>query len=127
MVAFAQATEDHKLNNIREREGTSKARSAGNFGESFGGGRLAFRGGSSGPAQSHAQSLASAPPAGHNQQMGNCFRPNQGSRGPHHQGRSGGRFPQQRSPPCPKCGRMHSGICYMDLPICYGCRLRGHI
>ncbi|XP_070032424.1 uncharacterized protein [Nicotiana tomentosiformis] len=22
---------------------------------------------------------------------------------------------------------MHLGICYMDLPICYGCGLRGHI
>ncbi|XP_070046863.1 uncharacterized protein [Nicotiana tomentosiformis] len=65
MVAFAQATEDRKLKNRREREGTSKARSAENFEKSFGGGRSAFRGGSLGPTQSHAQSSASAPPAGH--------------------------------------------------------------
>ncbi|XP_070046676.1 uncharacterized protein [Nicotiana tomentosiformis] len=80
MVAFAQATEDRKLKNRREREGTSKARCANNFGESFGGERSAFRGGSSTsePTQSHAQSLASAPPAGHSQQPGSRFRPNQG-------------------------------------------------
>ncbi|XP_070032295.1 uncharacterized protein [Nicotiana tomentosiformis] len=80
MVAFSQATENHKLKNRMEREGTSKARSAGNFGESFGGGRSVFRGGSSGPTQSDAQSSASAPPAGHSQQQGSHFRPNQGSR-----------------------------------------------
>ncbi|XP_070046733.1 uncharacterized protein [Nicotiana tomentosiformis] len=84
--------EDCKLKNRREREGTSKARSAVNFGESFGVGRSAFRGGSSRPTQSHAQSSASAPPVGHNQQQGSRFRPNQGSRAPHHQGRSGGRL-----------------------------------
>ncbi|XP_070055718.1 uncharacterized protein [Nicotiana tomentosiformis] len=67
MVAFAQATEDRKLKNRREREGTSKARSASNFGESFGGGRSAFREGSSGPSQSFAQSSASAPLAGPSQ------------------------------------------------------------
>ncbi|XP_070045281.1 uncharacterized protein [Nicotiana tomentosiformis] len=50
MVAFAQATEDRKLKNTREREGTRKARSTSNFGKSFGGGRSAFRGGSSGPS-----------------------------------------------------------------------------
>ncbi|XP_070041135.1 uncharacterized protein [Nicotiana tomentosiformis] len=70
MVALAQATENSKLKNMREREGTSKARSAGNFGESFGGGRSAFRGGSSGPTQSHAPSSASAPAVGHSQQCG---------------------------------------------------------
>ncbi|XP_070046803.1 uncharacterized protein [Nicotiana tomentosiformis] len=127
IVAFAQATEDRKIKNMREREGTSKARSTGNFGESFGGGRSSLRGGSSGPSQSHAQSSASAPPAGHSQQQGSHFRTNQGSRGPHHQGRLGGRFPQQRTPPYPRCRRIHSGIYYMDLPICYGCGLRGHI
>ncbi|XP_070034732.1 uncharacterized protein [Nicotiana tomentosiformis] len=68
MAAFAQATEDRKLKNRREGEGTSKAQSAGNFGESFGGGRSAFRGGSSGPSQSFAQSSASAPPAKPSQQ-----------------------------------------------------------
>ncbi|XP_070032200.1 uncharacterized protein [Nicotiana tomentosiformis] len=64
MVEFAQAIENHKLKNIMEREGTSTSRSAGNFGESFGGGRSAFRGGSSGPSHSFAQYSASAPPAG---------------------------------------------------------------
>ncbi|XP_070032381.1 uncharacterized protein [Nicotiana tomentosiformis] len=93
MVAFAQATEDPKLKNMREREGTSKARSAGNFGESFGGGRSTFKGGSSGPTQSHVQFSASAPPVGHSQQQRSHFRPNQGSRGPHNQGRSGARGP----------------------------------
>ncbi|XP_070032238.1 uncharacterized protein [Nicotiana tomentosiformis] len=127
MVAFSQATEDRKLKNRREREGTSKAQSAGNFGESFGGGISAFKGGSSGPSQSHAQSSANALPAGHSQQQGSRFRPNQGSRGPHHLGRSRRRFSQQRRPPCPRCGKMHSGICYMDLPICYGYGLRGHV
>ncbi|XP_070054561.1 uncharacterized protein [Nicotiana tomentosiformis] len=127
MIVFAQATKDCKLNNRKEREGTSKARSAGNFGESLGGGRSAFRGGSSGPTQYHAQSSASAPPAGHSQQQGSHFMPNQGSWGPRHQGRSGGRFQQQRRPPCPKCGNMHLGISYMDLPICYRCGLRDHI
>nr|XP_016462354.1 PREDICTED: ena/VASP-like protein [Nicotiana tabacum] len=91
MVAFSQATEDRKLKNMREQEGTSKARSAGNFEESFSGGRSAFRGGSSGPTQSHAQSSASALPAGHSQQQGSRFKPNQGQQGTHHHGRSGGR------------------------------------
>nr|XP_009769033.1 PREDICTED: uncharacterized protein LOC104219964 [Nicotiana sylvestris] len=50
MVAFAQATKNRKLKNIMEREGNSKARSTGNMGESPGGGRSAFRGGSSGPS-----------------------------------------------------------------------------
>ncbi|XP_070054815.1 uncharacterized protein [Nicotiana tomentosiformis] len=86
MVAFAQATENIKLKNRIEREGTSKAQSVGNFGESFGGGKSAFRGGLSGPSQSFAQSSASAPPAGPSQQQGSRFRPNQGSRGPHQQG-----------------------------------------
>nr|XP_009796158.1 PREDICTED: uncharacterized protein LOC104242779 [Nicotiana sylvestris] len=45
MVAFAQATETCKLKNMMEREGRSKARSAGHLGDAFGGGRLAFRGG----------------------------------------------------------------------------------
>ncbi|XP_070046761.1 uncharacterized protein [Nicotiana tomentosiformis] len=37
MIACAQATKDRKLKNRREREGTSKARSTGNPGDSFGG------------------------------------------------------------------------------------------
>uniref|UniRef100_A0A1S4C272 Serine/arginine-rich splicing factor RSZ22-like n=1 Tax=Nicotiana tabacum TaxID=4097 RepID=A0A1S4C272_TOBAC len=48
MVAFAQATEARKLKLRLERESSSRARSVGNLGDSFGGGRSAFRGGSSG-------------------------------------------------------------------------------
>ncbi|XP_070034480.1 uncharacterized protein [Nicotiana tomentosiformis] len=92
IVAFSQATEARKLKLRMERESSSRARSPGNLGDSFGGGRSAFRGGSSGPSQSYAQSSASAPPLGHGQQQGSRFRPGQGSRGSHHQGRSGGRF-----------------------------------
>ncbi|XP_070041033.1 uncharacterized protein [Nicotiana tomentosiformis] len=56
MVAFTQDTETHKLKNRMEREGSNKARSAGNFGGSSSGGgdRTMFRGGSSGPYQSSA-------------------------------------------------------------------------
>nr|XP_016479721.1 PREDICTED: serine/arginine-rich splicing factor RSZ22-like [Nicotiana tabacum] len=68
-----------------EREGSSRARLAGNLGDSFGGGRSAFRGGSSSPSQSYAQSSASAPPSGHGQQQGSRFRLGQGSRESHHQ------------------------------------------
>ncbi|XP_070046304.1 uncharacterized protein [Nicotiana tomentosiformis] len=64
MVALAQAVETHKLKNRMGREGSNKARSAGNFGGSSGGGRLAFRGWSSGSSQSFAQSSVSAPPSG---------------------------------------------------------------
>ncbi|XP_070032306.1 uncharacterized protein [Nicotiana tomentosiformis] len=117
IVAFAQATEDRKLRNKREREGSSKARTVGNLSGSSSSVRSVFRGGSSGLSQSFAQSLISAPPSG----------PSQGNRGPHQQGRPGGRFQQQRRPPCPKCGRIHFGVYFMDLPICYGCGVRGHI
>ncbi|XP_070057034.1 uncharacterized protein [Nicotiana tomentosiformis] len=127
MVAFSQATEAQKLKLRMERESSSRARSAGNLADFFGGGRSAFRGGSSGPSQSYAQSSASAPPSGHGQQQRSHFRPGQGSRGSHHQGRSGGRFQQQQRAPCPMCGRIHSGVCYLDMPVCYGCRIRGHI
>ncbi|XP_070025228.1 uncharacterized protein [Nicotiana sylvestris] len=127
MVAFTQATENRKLKKQMEQEGSSKAWFAGNLGDSFGGGMLAFRGGSSGPSQSFAQSSASPPPSGPCQQHWSRFRPSQGNRGPHQQGQSGGRFQQQERPPCPRCGKMHLGICYMNLPICYGCRLRGYI
>ncbi|XP_070036687.1 uncharacterized protein [Nicotiana tomentosiformis] len=64
MVEFAQATETHKLKNIIERGGNSKARSAGNFGGSSGSGRSAFRGRSSGPSQYFALSSVSAQPLG---------------------------------------------------------------
>ncbi|XP_070041177.1 uncharacterized protein [Nicotiana tomentosiformis] len=70
MVALAQATEDHKLKNRREREGTSKSWSAASFGESLSGGKSAFRGESLGPSQSFAQSSASAPLAGSSQEQG---------------------------------------------------------
>nr|XP_016499742.1 PREDICTED: uncharacterized protein LOC107818271 [Nicotiana tabacum] len=101
-----------------EHQSSSKTRSAGNFGGSSGGsgGRSAFRGASSGPSQSFAQSSMGAQLSG----------PNQGNMGPHQQGRPDIKF-QQRRFPCPKCGRMHFGSCFMDLPICYGCGLRGHI
>ncbi|XP_070057150.1 uncharacterized protein [Nicotiana tomentosiformis] len=68
MVAFTQATEARKLKLRMERESSSRARSASNLGDSFGGGRSAFWGGSSWPPQSYAQSSASAPPSGHGQQ-----------------------------------------------------------
>nr|XP_016460062.1 PREDICTED: uncharacterized protein LOC107783598 [Nicotiana tabacum] len=84
-----------------EREGNSKARSTGNMRESLDGGRSAFRGPTS-ISRIH-------------------FKPVQGNRGSHQRGRSG-----ERSP-CPRCGKMHSGICYLELPICYGCGMRGYI
>nr|XP_009799088.1 PREDICTED: uncharacterized protein LOC104245212 [Nicotiana sylvestris] len=83
MVAFAQATENRKLKNRMEREGNSKARSTGNMGELLGRERSAFRGGSSGPSQSVAQSSASAPPSGPSQMRGDiqrhCRVPHQGA------------------------------------------------
>ncbi|XP_070045368.1 uncharacterized protein [Nicotiana tomentosiformis] len=63
IIAFSQATKNCKLKNKIEREGTSKARSAGNFGESFGGVRSVFKGGSTRLSQSFAQSSPSVPPA----------------------------------------------------------------
>ncbi|XP_070046950.1 uncharacterized protein [Nicotiana tomentosiformis] len=68
MVSFAQATEARKLKLKMEWEISSRARSTGNLGDSFRGGRSALRGGSSGPSQSYAQSSASSPPSGHDQQ-----------------------------------------------------------
>ncbi|XP_070034428.1 uncharacterized protein [Nicotiana tomentosiformis] len=82
MVAFSQAMEARKLKFRMERESSSRARSAGNLGDSLGGGISAFRGGSSRPSQFYAQSSASALPSGHGQQQGSRFRPGQGSRGP---------------------------------------------
>ncbi|XP_070054250.1 uncharacterized protein [Nicotiana tomentosiformis] len=113
MVAFAQATKTRKLNNRMEHQSSSKARFTGNFGgsSSGSGGRSTFRGVSSGPSQSFAQSSIGAQSSG----------PSQGNRGPHQQGRPDRRF-QQRRRPCPKCGRMHFGSYFMDLPVCYGCR-----
>ncbi|XP_070032380.1 uncharacterized protein [Nicotiana tomentosiformis] len=60
MVAFSQATESRKLEKKMECQSNSKARSAGNLG----GGRLAFRGGSSRLSQSFAQSSMSAQSSG---------------------------------------------------------------
>ncbi|XP_019237605.1 PREDICTED: uncharacterized protein LOC109217789 [Nicotiana attenuata] len=99
IVAFTQATENCKLKNIMEREGSSKDRSAGNLGDSFGGGRSAFRGG---PSQSFVQTSASAPLSWPSQQQWSHFRPCQGNKGPHQQSRSRGRLQQQRRPPCPR-------------------------
>ncbi|XP_070041482.1 uncharacterized protein [Nicotiana tomentosiformis] len=65
MVAFSQATEAPMLKLRMERESSSRARSAGNLGDSFEGGRSTLRGGSSGSSQSYAQSSASASPLGH--------------------------------------------------------------
>ncbi|XP_070054790.1 uncharacterized protein [Nicotiana tomentosiformis] len=52
IVAFAQTKETRKLNNRIERQNSTKAQSTGNFGgsSSGSGGRLAFRGASSGPS-----------------------------------------------------------------------------
>nr|XP_009780995.1 PREDICTED: uncharacterized protein LOC104229959 [Nicotiana sylvestris] len=99
MVAFAQATEDRKLKNRMEREANSKARSMGNMGESLG------------PSQ----------------QQWSRFRLGQGNRGSHQRGRSVERFHQQQRSPCPRCGKMHSGICYIELLVCYGYGMKGHI
>ncbi|XP_070036584.1 uncharacterized protein [Nicotiana tomentosiformis] len=82
MVAFSQATETCKLKNIMEREGSNKARSAGNFGGSSGGGRSAFRGGSSGPSQSFAQSSTSVPPSGPVSSSGAVSGPVRATRAP---------------------------------------------
>ncbi|XP_070036610.1 uncharacterized protein [Nicotiana tomentosiformis] len=71
IVEFAQATKTRKLRNIMEREGSNKARSAGNLGDF------------SGPSQ---------------QQHWRRFRPSQGNMGSYQQGRHGGRFQQQRRP-----------------------------
>ncbi|XP_070056938.1 uncharacterized protein [Nicotiana tomentosiformis] len=70
MVVFPKATETLKLKNIMKQEGSNKARSASNFGGSFGGGgdRTTFKGGSSGTSQYFAQSSVSAPPSVPHQQ-----------------------------------------------------------
>ncbi|XP_070045403.1 uncharacterized protein [Nicotiana tomentosiformis] len=117
-MAFAQATETRKLKNRMEHQSSSKTRSTGNFGGSSdgAGGRSAFRGGSSGPSQSFAQSSMGVQSSG----------PSQGKKGPHQQGRPDRRFQQWRFS-CPKCGRIHFGSCFMDLPVCFGCGVRGHI
>nr|XP_016475496.1 PREDICTED: proline-rich protein HaeIII subfamily 1-like [Nicotiana tabacum] len=62
-----------------------------------------------------SQSSATAPPTGHSQQQKGHFRPNQGSKGPYNQGQSGGRFPQQRRPLCPR-GSAGRGIADPSSP-----------
>nr|XP_016495737.1 PREDICTED: uncharacterized protein LOC107814790 [Nicotiana tabacum] len=89
MVAFSQATENHKLKNRIEREGTSKAR---------------------------AQSLA-----------GKSFQAQLGQQGTPPVGPIRRDIPAATEAPIPRCGKMYLGICYIDLPICYECGLRGHI
>ncbi|XP_070054513.1 uncharacterized protein [Nicotiana tomentosiformis] len=98
------------------------------MGGSYCGGKSTFRGGSPGPSQSFAQSSASAQLSGSSQQQQWIrFRTSLSNRGSYQQGHHGGRIQQQRRPPCPRCGNIHLGICYTNLPICYGCGLRGHI
>nr|XP_033515936.1 uncharacterized protein LOC117280345 [Nicotiana tomentosiformis] len=117
MVAFPQASEICKLKNRIEHQSSNEARSVGNFGgSSGGGGRSAFKGGSLGSSQLFAQSSMSAQSSG----------PNQGNMAPHPHGRPDRRFQQWRLL-CPKCGRMHFGSYFMNLPVCYGCCVRGHI
>nr|XP_009796408.1 PREDICTED: uncharacterized protein LOC104242991 [Nicotiana sylvestris] len=95
MVAFAQAKDNHKLKNKMEREVNRKTRSTGNMGESLGGGRSAFQGGTSGSSECIAQSIASAPLSGPSQQQQwSRFRPSQGNRGSYQRGRSGERSQQ---------------------------------
>ncbi|XP_070032287.1 uncharacterized protein [Nicotiana tomentosiformis] len=62
IVEFAKSKETRKLKNRMEREGSNKARSAGNFSGTSGGGggRSSFRRGSLGPSQSFAHSSVSA-------------------------------------------------------------------
>ncbi|XP_070057603.1 uncharacterized protein [Nicotiana tomentosiformis] len=70
MVGFPQATENRKLKNRMEHEGSSKARSTGNFGgsSSCSGGRSAFRGGSSRPCWSFTHPSMREQPSGLSQQ-----------------------------------------------------------
>ncbi|XP_070010336.1 uncharacterized protein [Nicotiana sylvestris] len=89
MVEFAQATENRKLKNKMEREGSKKTWAQLVAVESF-------------QARSGQQGILSAV---------SVIRE---------------RSQQQRSP-CPRCRKLHSGISYLELPICYGCGIRGHI
>nr|XP_009800000.1 PREDICTED: uncharacterized protein LOC104245976 [Nicotiana sylvestris] len=121
IVGFAQATEARKLKIRAERESSSRARSAGHSR-----GPVPRRG-PSGPSQSYAQSSASALPSVHSYQQSSHLRLGSDSRRPHHFGRLGGRSQQQGRASCPKCGRFHSETCYLDIPVCYRCGVRGHI
>ncbi|XP_070025343.1 uncharacterized protein [Nicotiana sylvestris] len=49
------------------------------------------------------------------------------SRRPHQSGRPRGGSQQHGGALCPKCGRFHTEDCYLDIPVCYRCGVRGHI
>ncbi|XP_070010140.1 uncharacterized protein [Nicotiana sylvestris] len=121
IVGFAQATEARKLKIQAERESSSRARSVGHSGRPVPGR------GPSGPSQSYTQSSASTPPSVHSYQQSIHLRLGSDSRRPHHSGHPGGRSQQQGRASCPKFGRFHSDTCYLDIPICYRCEVRGHI
>nr|XP_009804114.1 PREDICTED: uncharacterized protein LOC104249391 [Nicotiana sylvestris] len=61
------------------------------------------------------------------QQQWSHFKPSKGNKGSYQWGRSGERSQQQQRSPCPKCGKMHLGVCYLELPICYRYGMRVHI
>nr|XP_009769493.1 PREDICTED: uncharacterized protein LOC104220348 [Nicotiana sylvestris] len=112
MVAFAQATKNRKLKNRMESEGNSNARSTGNMGESLGGGRSAFWGGSSEMAQTA---------------IVESFQARSGQQGIPPAGSVRREIPAAAEVLCLRCGKIHSGTCYLELPICYGCGIRGHV
>nr|XP_009768543.1 PREDICTED: uncharacterized protein LOC104219545 [Nicotiana sylvestris] len=60
-------------------------------------------------------------------QQSSHLRPDSDSRRPHQFGHPGGKSQQQGRASCPKCGRFHSETCYLDIPMCYRCGVRGHI
>ncbi|XP_019256269.1 PREDICTED: uncharacterized protein LOC109234655, partial [Nicotiana attenuata] len=83
--------------------------------------------GSSGPSQSYAQSSTSAPPSVHSYQQGSHSRPGSDSRRSRQSGRPRVGSQQRGGTTCPKCGRFHAETCYLDIPVCYRCGVRGHI
>nr|XP_009771338.1 PREDICTED: uncharacterized protein LOC104221893 [Nicotiana sylvestris] len=108
MVAFAQATKNHKLKNIMERERCTTIRAQLASVESF-------------QARSGQQGIPSA---------GSVRREVPAAADvpvPQVRGQSGERFQQQQRSPCPRCEKMHSGTYYLELPICYGYGMMGHI
>ncbi|XP_070006050.1 uncharacterized protein [Nicotiana sylvestris] len=121
IVGFTQATEARKCKLRAERESNSRARSVGHSG------RPVQRRGPSGSSHSYAQSSTSAPPSVHSYQQSSHLRPGSNSRRPYQSGRPGGGSQQQGRDLCPKCGRFHTEACYLDIPMCYGCGVRGHI
>nr|XP_009797334.1 PREDICTED: uncharacterized protein LOC104243778 [Nicotiana sylvestris] len=121
IVGFAQDTEARKLNIRAGRESNNRARSMSHSG------RPVQRRGPSGSSQSYDQSSASALPSAYSYQQSSHSRPGSDSRIPHQSSRPGGRSQQQGRALCPKCGRFHTETCYLDLPMCYRCGVRGHI